>query len=309
MRSIATWVHATRPGFLSVTAVAVLIGLAAASRAGAALAPASVALTLIGAILAHAGANVLNDVHDARNGGDAINTARIPPFTGGSRAIQDGVIDARSMAGFGFALALAATAIGAILVQASGIGLFGFIGAGLILGLGYSAPPLALMSRGLGELAVAASWWLVSIGSAWVVLHRIDSLAMAASASFALMVAAILVVNQYPDRAADAAVGKRNWVVRLPITQARWIHPLLLFAAHALPGLLIALGELPPIAACSLVSLALAIPAARRVLEHAGEPARLRPAIVATIATTVVHGVAMAASLSLAAGRLLAGSL
>ena len=37
--------------------------------------------------------------------------------------------------------------------------------AGLLLAWAYSAPPLRLMSRGLGELTVALVWFLVVIGA------------------------------------------------------------------------------------------------------------------------------------------------
>ncbi|MGE0311896.1 MAG: prenyltransferase [Lautropia sp.] len=301
----SVWVRAVRPGFLVVTAAAVLVGFAAASRAGMPPSPMGATLTMLGALGAHAAANVLNDVHDARNGGDALNVDRIAPFTGGSRLIQDGVLDAREMARLGAWLAGIAAAIGAWLALSAGAGLLGFVAAGALLGWGYSAPPLALMTRGLGELAVGAGWWLVALGSAWVALGRIDALAVAAPAGYALLVAAILVVNQLPDRSADAAVGKRNWVVRLPPSRARWIHPVLAVGAHALVvGLLVA-GRLPPVAVWSLVSLPLALFAARASLADASvaaRPGRLRTAIVATIAATILHGVAMAAALALGPG-------
>ena len=36
-------------------------------------------------LIVHAAVNVLNDYYDALNGSDAANTARVFPFTGGSR--------------------------------------------------------------------------------------------------------------------------------------------------------------------------------------------------------------------------------
>ncbi len=291
------WARAVRPGFLVVTAVAVLVGLAAAVHAGVPPTSSGAALAMLGALCAHAAANVVNDVHDARNGADAANLGRLSPFTGGSRVIQEGVLDERRMATLARVLVVLALVAGAALVRETGPGLLGFAAAGALLGWGYSAPPLALMTRGLGELAVGAGWWLVAIGSAWVALARIDTLAVAASAGYALLVTAILVVNQFPDRASDASVGKRNWVVRLDLRRARWIHPSLVIGAHAVVAALLITRRLPAVAAWSLVSLPLALFASREALLHAGAPERLRPAIVATIATTVVHGLAMSVAL------------
>ena len=65
---------------------------------------------------------------------------------------------------FGFerrhALAKAGGFTRAVLGELNGLGL-----AGLLLGWAYSAPPLKLVSRGLGEPAVAASWLAVIVGA------------------------------------------------------------------------------------------------------------------------------------------------
>ena len=63
-RGWRVWFAATRPAFLGITAVAVLVGLAAAASEGLALDPLRAVLTLAGALLVHAGANVVNDFHD-----------------------------------------------------------------------------------------------------------------------------------------------------------------------------------------------------------------------------------------------------
>ena len=95
---------ATRPGFLSVTFVGCLLGLASAFDSGIRLDFVAAAVTLVFALVAHAGANVLNDYYDALNGSDADNGDRIYPFTGGSRFIQNGVLTAPETGRFGYAL-------------------------------------------------------------------------------------------------------------------------------------------------------------------------------------------------------------
>ena len=52
---------ATRPAFLAVSLFACLIGLAGAHYSGVPVAPLSAAATLVFALVAHAGVNVLND--------------------------------------------------------------------------------------------------------------------------------------------------------------------------------------------------------------------------------------------------------
>ena len=90
---LATWRlywRMTRPGFLSITAVGCALGLASAAACGCGFDGVRAGITVLLALLAHAGANVLNDYCDEVNGADAANTGALFPFTGGSRFIQSG---------------------------------------------------------------------------------------------------------------------------------------------------------------------------------------------------------------------------
>ncbi len=71
---------ATRPAFLSVSLVACLLGLAAAMYDRVFVSSWPAVLTIVSALVAHAGINVLNDYYDALNGTDDINTDRISPL-------------------------------------------------------------------------------------------------------------------------------------------------------------------------------------------------------------------------------------
>jgi len=98
--SVARYFAATRPGLL----MARLLGLATARHDGVPFEGSLVLVTLFFALLAHGGANVLNDYYDAQNGTDARNTERIFPFTGGSHFIQNSVLSEMQTRNFGFAL-------------------------------------------------------------------------------------------------------------------------------------------------------------------------------------------------------------
>ncbi len=83
---------ATRPPFLIASVMPVLIGTAWASAAFHRFNGLLFALALAATVLAHAAANVYNDVGDDLIGADAGNTDRIYPYTGGSRFIQTGLL-------------------------------------------------------------------------------------------------------------------------------------------------------------------------------------------------------------------------
>ncbi|MEZ5649697.1 MAG: prenyltransferase [Burkholderiaceae bacterium] len=289
----------TRPGFLSITVVACLLGFASAAPTACAVSlPMMLAITAL-AVLAHAAANVVNDYYDFLNGGDDQNDTAIAPFTGGARLIQHRIVSAaatRRLAGILFA---AAAVAGLTILPRPDAMLIAIGGTGLLLAWGYSAPPLRLMTRGLGETAVSAAWMLVVAGAAIAVCPAAAGTAMRSSLGFGLMLANILLVNEFPDAAADARVGKRTLVVRLgPPASARLVT-LLVIMAHGLPWLWIWSGRLPSGVALSALSLPLALSGARALARDLDRPRMLRPAIVRTIAAAHLYGLTLGAGLLL----------
>ena len=295
---------ATRPPFLSVTLFAALIGLASAYASGIPVKPFAAVLTVLFALVAHAGVNVLNDYYDALNGTDAINIDRVFPFTGGSRFIQNGVLTMSETAVFGATLFGVTFVAGVVLTWWSGPGLLAIGVAGLLIGWAYSAPPLKLNSRGWGELCVALGFGLIAVGADYVQRSAFSWTPVVATISYALLVTNILYINQFPDRKADATVGKCHWVARLDVRRARWGY--VLIAALAYGWLLgaVTMGFLPPLALISLLAAALSVRAARDLLRHAAEPNRLVPAIPLSIAGASLHGLLLAATLLLSSGAL-----
>lgn len=179
---------ATRPAFLTLTAVGVVVGWAGALHDGAAWHTGAAVATLLFVLLAHAGANVLNDFHDIAS--DAQNVERIYPFTGGSRFIQDGLLAPQATRRFGKLLLLSVIPGGLWLTHASHTGLLWIGLAGLALAWAYSAPPLRLSARGLGEFAIVAGWALVVVGSDYVLRGRFAALPLATGSAFGLLAAA-----------------------------------------------------------------------------------------------------------------------
>lgn len=288
---------ATRPAFLSVTLFACLIGLGSAYFDGVTIAPSKAIATLVFALLAHAGINVLNDYYDELNGTDRINTDRIFPFTGGSRFIQNGVLSIRNTQFYGIALIGVVIVAGLWLTSVSGAGLIWIGIAGLFIGWAYSAPPLKLNSRGWGEICVAVGFTLIAIGADFVQRVSFSSSVLRAVTAYALLVTNILYINQFPDYRADKAAGKHHWVVRLGLERARWGYLIIAGVAYAWLGFAVASGILPVLALIALLPALLSIRAGVNLLKHATTPHRLEPAIKLTIAAASTHGLLVAAAL------------
>lgn len=298
-RTAAVWFAATRPQFLSVTVVAVLVGLAGAAAGDVPIDWARAALTMLGALLVHAGANVVNDYHD--RDADAGNAERLYPFTGGSRMIQEGRLAAREIARYGYGLLAATVAVGVVLALAGRPQLW-LIGAlGLLLAVAYSAPPLRLSARGIGEFVIAAAWLLVVVGTDVVQRGSWSVMPLAAGMPIALLVAAILHAAGFPDRAADAAAGKNTIVVRLGPRRAAWAYLALVAAAYLWLVAAAAAGAIPALALGGLLAAPLSLFAARQLILYGGRPptSRLLPAIKATIAAAHLHGLLVAGALLL----------
>ena len=286
----------SRPGFLVITAVGCLIGVASAASAGGGVSGPRAWVTLVLALLAHAAANMLNDHADALNGADAANTQGLFPFTGGSRLVQSGAVQASAMRTLAQVLLALVAAGGLWLALYSGPALVLVGLAGVLLGWTYSMPPLALMSRGLGELAVGLAWGLVVVGADYVQRGHFAPAPLAA-ASYALLIANILVANGFPDAVPDAQVGKRTLVVRLGPVRAAWLYLALVLLAHGLLVVAVDRQVLPTPALWALASLPLSLAAAVLLLRRAHRPMQLRPALVLGIAAAVVHGLGLAAGL------------
>lgn len=291
---------ATRPAFLSVTLFAGLIGLATAHAAGVRLAPATAVITLLFALVAHAGVNVLNDYYDALNGTDDANTERIFPYTGGSRFIQNGVLSRRETAIYGALLLLAVVAAGLWLTAVSAPGLIWIGAAGLFIGWTYSAPPLKLNSRGWGELCVWAGFALIAIGADFVQRGHLSVAPLVAVTSYALLVTNVLFINQFPDRKADEATGKHHWVVRLGPARARWGYAVIALVAYGWLVAAVLAGALHWFALVALAPAVLSAKAARDLLRLSTRPQALGPAIQQTIAAASLHGLLLAAAIALA---------
>jgi 1,4-dihydroxy-2-naphthoate octaprenyltransferase len=252
----------TRLPFLTATIVPVLLGIAIAASRGA-FDLATAALTVIGAAFVQLGLNVANDVFDTIQGADDANVTPTK-FSGGSRVIQYGLVSLREMASIATAFYLAAGLIGLVLLATRGSPALLVIGiVGFVVSLGYTAPPLKFVYRGLGEIAVAVGFGPLMLLGAYVVQTR-GALAwepFVASIPIALLVALILYVNEIPDRRGDAHAGKRTLPVRFSRSAVVAGYNGAVVAAYVAVVLGVVAGLLPIPALLMLLT----IPLARRV--------------------------------------------
>ena len=142
-------------------------------------------------------------------------------FTGGSRVLVEGLLSLRELR-IGIVVALvaflAASALLLSLLPASARVAVSVLGVVMtLLAIGYTAPPLKLSYRGLGELDVSLTHSIgvilcgyVFLGGAWN-----DALPWLLSLPLLLAIMPSITLSGIPDLEADAAAGKRTLAVRL----------------------------------------------------------------------------------------------
>jgi 1,4-dihydroxy-2-naphthoate octaprenyltransferase len=264
---------------------------------------------LLGMVLLHASANMSNDYFDHLTGDDTANVEFAAPFTGGSRVIQDGLVPARQMLIAAVLCIGLASLIGIYLSFTCGpviliLGIIGIIG-----GFFYTAPPFRFVYKGFGELWIGLNFGVLPVLGAAYVQTGQEKFALAlipaliASVPVALLIIAILWINQFQDMNADALVGKRNWVVRLGRRRSSIVFAAMMAATYAVVLIGCAGGWLPWLAALSLLALPVAVGAVRTAMRFYDDIPHLTPANAGTIASHLATGVLLTLGIALA-GRI-----
>ena len=161
---------------------------------------------------------------------------------------------------------IAAAVIGLILLALRPSAALLVIGVvGIVVSLAYTAPPLKLVYRGLGEIAVAVGFGPLMLLGAYVVQTggTVTTQALIASLPIALLVALILYVNEIPDRRGDARAGKRTLPVRFSKVTVITGYRVAAAAAYVIIVAGVAAGLLPVPALLALLTIPLAMQVSR----------------------------------------------
>lgn len=289
--------NATRPKFFPASVLPVLAGTAFGVNAAGGFDLTVFALALFATVCVHAASNVLNDVGDESGGTDQQNEDRIYPYTGGSRFIQQGIMSPTEMARLGITLLALAAIAGLVLIFVKGPMVLYFGLAGVALGVLYSLGPVRLASLGIGETAVAIGFGVVPVaGAAWLQGATIDSTLILFSLPVSAWVAAILLINEVPDIAADGATGKRTLPVRLGLGGTSVAYLALHVAAAAATAWLAYSGTLPILAPVVPVALlAIAFKSSQAIRRGIDDRAGMTKAIEGTLAIHTVGSLWLAA--------------
>lgn len=216
MKKIIFWLKASRAQFFTGSILPVFLGSSLAWRNSGNFSWGYFFLTLIGAVLIHAGVDLSNDYYDHKTGNDEANL-NPTPFSGGSRFIQNKLLTPGQV----IRAALLCLGLGSIVglylnakINGNIILLIGIIG--VFLGFFYTATPIKIGYTGFGELAVAVGFGpLIVLGAYYVQTVSLSWDVFLISLPTAILIALVLYINEFLDYEADKAVNKNNLVVRL----------------------------------------------------------------------------------------------
>ncbi|MBX0287242.1 prenyltransferase [Halomicroarcula sp. F28] len=179
------------------------------------------------------------------------------PFSGGSGAVERTGVRRELLARAAGVATLVGIG-GAVASWWSGllsVAALALLGSTAVAGLAYSLPPAALIRRGVGELTNAALGGTLLPLYGVAVVGRVSATTVLAVVPFTVLVGCNLLSTHWPDREADAAVGKRTLAVR-------WSAPRLRRAYWLLAGVAVLLtiglaGRVLPVPVVAAQALAL----------------------------------------------------
>ena len=297
----------TRLPFISAVLMPVLIAAAYVHQfllpAGASFPALYAFIAGLGVVLVHLGSNVMNDYFDVKDGTDGANNDYFLQFSGGSRAIELGLISLQNTKRLGLSLLAAGALMGIYLTFQTGWPTLVIGMAGLLIGYLYTAPPVRLVARrGLGELGIALAFGpLVTAGVVYVLTQTLTPMAFLIGLPVGLLTANILLINEFPDAESDASTGKNHLVVTFGKAYASFIYLGILILAFA--ANLMILGRLPGINVALAVVAASSLTAGLAIFRYIRRNLESRALVAAnknSIALSALTGLFTAVALWLA---------
>jgi len=238
---LGTLLLAARPQYLGASVAPVLVGSALGYTVSGSFSVGLFVLALLAIMALHAGANVVNDYFDHVSRNDWVND-NPTPFSGGSRFIQSGLLSPKATLLAGLTYLAIGAGIGLIIVFLTqsafvlGIGLTGVLGAYF-----YTAGPVQLGYRGIGEVIIGLLFGILPVyASYYLQAQSVDLLPLFPAIIVAILIFLVILINEFPDLAADRQVHKRTMIVLLGVPPCIWIYRLTMAATYVLAALMLA---------------------------------------------------------------------
>jgi 1,4-dihydroxy-2-naphthoate octaprenyltransferase len=240
--SVTRWIVVGRAAVLPMTLVAGLVAaLLAVGQPG--LDWRWLVLAIAGITLAHLANNLMNDLYDTRAGSDS---AGYPRALYAPHPILSGLVTRKALILATLGVNAADLVILVVLALARGWPVVAFALAGFLLSVAYTAPPLRLKKRGLGEPDVLVVWGpLMVCGTYYSAVGHVGWPVLLASLPYGLLCVAVLMGKHIDKIPYDEPLGIRTVPVLLGQRRARAATLGLMVGFYLLVGVSVLVGAMP----------------------------------------------------------------
>jgi 1,4-dihydroxy-2-naphthoate octaprenyltransferase len=298
LAGVKTWFLETRPSFLLLVPVCVFTGVAASLYGGHPFRPLYFALAFVGALFAHISVNVLNEYSDYKTGID-FKTQRTP-FSGGSGLLPAGLLNPAQalMLGLGSLAVTVAIGIYFTVVYTWTILPLGIVGVLIIL----LYTPYLTKLPGITELVgPGLGFGLMVLGTYVTQAGGYSVASVLVSLVAGLLIANLLLINEFPDVEADRPAGRKHLPIILGRARAAWIYCAIAVLAYVVIIIGVAMDSIPLWALLGLATLPLGVKAMAGVLKHHSDMPKLMPALGMNVMTVLLTPTLMSVGIIIAA--------
>ncbi len=248
----------TRPQFLILSPILVFLGMSIALNNGNFNALYFI-LSVIGLVLLHASVNVLNDYSDFKTGID-LKVSRTP-FSGGSGLMPAGIISPKAALWLGFGTLIAAVPIGIYFVIVRGTYLIPLFVVGALFVVFYTTH-LTKIGGGVAEIAAGLGLGTLPVLGTFMIMDGGFSFpALYASIPSGLLVANLLLLNEFPDSEADKTNNRKTLPITVGHKKAAVVYSSLVILTYLWPIIGTIAGLMPAWTMLSLLTLPIGIKA------------------------------------------------
>jgi len=240
--AVTRWIVVSRAAVLPMTVVSGLVAaLLAVGEPG--LDWRWLAFAILGITLAHVANNLMNDLYDTQAGSD---TAAYPRALYAPHPVLTGLVSRRTLVTAIVGVNAADLVILVVLTYARGWPVVAFALAGFALSVAYTAPPLRLKKRGLGEPDVLVVWGpLMVCGTYYSAVGTVGWDIALASLPYGLLCTTVLMGKHIDKIPYDAPLGIRTLPVILGDARARVVTLALMAGFYLLVAVAVLAGAMP----------------------------------------------------------------
>jgi len=240
--AVTRWLVVTRAAVLPMTLFAGLVAALLAVRQ-----PGVdwrwLTLAIVGILLAHTANNLMNDLYDTQTG---LDSATYPRALYAPHPVLSGLVSRRTLLVAIGLVNLADLAILIVLIWARGWPVAAFALSGFVLSFAYTAPPLRLKKRGLGEPDVLVVWGpLMICGTYYSAVGHVGWSVLLASLPYGLLCTTVLMGKHTDKIPYDEPLGIHTLPVLFGERRARAITLAMMVGFYLLVAGAVAVRAMP----------------------------------------------------------------